>query len=233
MENIYSVEEVVAEIYSRLDIKDTRDEAVFYNWIYSGIRELGSNSLDIVSECVKPVDCCIPKPCDYGALVELVLLDGHGSTPFVMTNTGAKTDRGDYYSTANSVIYVSEDDDKFNLSSNGKGIKEVEIRYYSLPINDEGLPFVRENIKEAIIAFCEYLWMKRQRSRRRKEIPMSEVDWYKNNWETEKRTAKGRIKMVNPVVLQSIVKRWVTTIPKWKTMNRNHRGAGLSRRSTY
>ena len=29
MDNIYSAEEVIAEIFSRLDLKDTRDEAIF------------------------------------------------------------------------------------------------------------------------------------------------------------------------------------------------------------
>ena len=150
-----------------------------------------------------------------------------------MTNTGAKTDRGDYYENLDRVLYVSEEDTKFELSSNATGVTDVEIRYYSLPIDDEGLPFVREDLKEAIISFCEYLWIKRQRNRRRKEIPMSEVDWFKNNWEIQKRTAKGRSKMINPVQAESILRRWVTTLPQYKNMNRHHRGQGLSRRSTF
>ena len=118
-----------------------------------------------------------------------------------------------------------------SLSSNGEEISQVEIRYYALPVDDEGLPFVRERIKEAVISYCEYLWMKRERNRRRKEIPMSEVDWFKNTWEINKRTAKGRNKMVNSVEAESILRRWVTTIPQWKSMNRHYRGVGLNNRS--
>lgn len=233
MENIYNVEEVVAEIFSRLELSDTRDEAVFYNWIFSALRELGSSSLDITSECIKPVDLCIPKPCNYGGLVQLILSDDKGSVPFVFTNTGAKTDRGDYYQNIDRVIYVSEEDNRFVLSSNAKGVENVEIRYYALPVDDEGLPFVRENLKEAVIAFCEFLWIKRQRNRRRKEIPMSEVDWFKNQWEISKRTAKGRNKMINPVEAESILRKWVSTIGQYKRLNRNHRGIGLGRRSVF
>jgi hypothetical protein len=230
MENIYTAEEIVAEIFSRLDNADTRDEAVFYNWIYSAIRELGSSSLDIKSECVEPVGCCVTKPCDFGGLVELVLTDSHGSVPFVFSNTSAKTDRGDYYSNNNAVIYVSEEDTKFNLSSNATNVKNVEIRYYGLPIDSEGLPFVREILREAVIAFCEYQWMKRERNRRRKEIPMSEVDWYKGNWEVAKRTAKGRNKMISPVQAETILRKWVTMIPKYKTMDRHRRVIGIRRK---
>ena len=106
MDNIYSAEEVIAEIFSRLDLKDTRDEAIFYNWIFSGLREIGGSSLDIVSECVDVVSGCADKPCNYGGLIELVLLDGHKSLPFVFTNTGAKTDRGDYYSDKKTLFYM-------------------------------------------------------------------------------------------------------------------------------
>lgn len=226
MGNIYQIEEVVAELFSRLDITDTRDEAVFYNWVYSGVRELGSNSLDIVSDCVEVIDCCIAKPCDFGGLVDLALIHGNRSVPFVFTNTGTKSDRGDLEDINESrigSIYVDEDDTRFNLSSNAK-IDHAEIVYYSLPINKEGLPIVREIIKEAVISFCEYQWVKRERRRSPKLIGMNDVMYYNNEWKLAKGTAKGRQKMVSPVEAETILNNWMTLIPKFKTKNRHRRG---------
>jgi len=228
MDNIYQIEEVVAEIFSRLDIVDTRDEAVFYNWAYSAVRELGSNSLDIVPKCVEIIDGCIAKPCDYGGLVEFVLLKGGRSIPFVFTSTGASSDRGDNEDIGNNLgsIYINEDDTRFNVSSNCKA-DHAEIVYYSLPINNKGLPIIREIVKEAVISFCEFQWIKRERRRNPKRVPMSEVDYYNNEWKLAKGTAKGRQKMPNPVQAETILKNWMTTLPHFKSKNRNKRGANV------
>ena len=123
-------------------------------------------------------------------------------------------------------------DTKFNLSSNIGGIHAVEIVYYALPINQEGMPIVREMVKEAVISFCEFQWIKRQRRRQPKLIPISEVDYYNNEWKLAKGTAKGRQKMVNPVQAEAILSKWMTMLPKFKTKNR-HRGGGFNRRSVY
>lgn len=236
MDNIYQIEEVVAELFSRLDITDTRDEAIFYNWVYSGIRELGSNSLDITHKCVEVIDYCISKPCDYGGLVDLGLLKNGNSVSFVFTNTGLNSDRGDLEDRFDSnvrSIYVNEVDDRFNLSSNST-VDHAEISYYSLPINEEGLPVVREIVKEAVIAFCEYMWVKRERRRNPKRIPMSDVDYYNNEWKLARGTAKGRQKMVNPVQAETILKNWMTVLPKFKSKNRHRRGVDkFNRRTNY
>tara|TARA_R110000850_G_scaffold211684_1_gene337516 strand:- start:109 stop:819 length:711 start_codon:yes stop_codon:yes gene_type:complete len=236
MDNIYQVEEVVAELFSRLDITDTRDEAVFYNWVYSAVRELGSNSLDITSECVEITDLCIAKPCDYGGLVDLALLKGSRSMPFVFTNTGSSSDRGDFEDIGESnlgSIYVSEDDTRFNLSSNAK-LDYAEITYYALPINKEGLPIIREIVKEAVISFCEYQWVKRERRRSPKLIGMNDVDYYNREWKLAKGTAKGRQKMVNPVQAETILRNWMTLLPKFKTKNRHRRESrGLNNKNVY
>lgn len=160
-------------------------------------------------------------------------VDGR-SIPFVFTNTGTNSDRGDSEDIRNTrtPIYVSEDDTRFNLSSNSLGVHAVEIVYYALPINQEGMPIVREIVKEAVICFCEYQWVKRQRRRQPKLIPMSDVDYYNNEWKLAKGTAKSRQKMVNPVQAEAILKKWMTTIPQFKSKNR-HRGGRFNRRSVY
>ena len=35
--------------------------------------------------------------------------------------------------------------------------------------------------------------------------------------------------MINPVQAETILRKWVTLIPKWKTMDRHRRGIGLRR----
>ena len=63
---------------------------------------------------------------------------------------------------------------------------------------------------------------------------MNDVDYYNREWKLAKGTAKGRQKMVNPVQAETILRNWMTLLPKFKTKNRHRRESrGLNNKNVY
>jgi hypothetical protein len=237
MANIISMEELIASIYTRLDSIDTRDEMVFRDWIWDAIKEIGVGSLDVVTECLPVENLRICKPCYFGSVLEMNLLDAtNGTVYFQFTGTGAKE------SEALNYTLVSETDDAFHLSSAGSAcvVTSAEVSFYRLPIDENENPLVREDDKLAIICYVEYQFWKRERNRKRgkarSEMPMSEIDFYNRQWVIELGKVKGRKKMVSPLHAETIMRKWMTLIPDFRDKKRHKmhgRGNRHINRRTY
>jgi hypothetical protein len=237
--NNISIEEMVSSAFISLDVNDTRDELVFREWCYDALREIGTGNVDIHTVCLPVEDLCVSKPCDFASEYEINILDSAGNVHYYQSSqTGireSQTNRNNgsgSVSTENhneygiSTIVLSETDDSFNLSSNAlrAGISSMELTYYRLPIDEDGNPLIREIYKLAVMAYIEYKYIKRERNRKRKEIPMSEVDWYKNAWMSEMIKVKGRVKMPSPVQADTIMRKWVTLVPNFRDSVRHRKG---------
>lgn len=247
-DNNISIDEMVSSVFISLDITDTRDELVFREWCYDALRELGMGNVDIHTECLAVEGLCVDKPCDFASEYEINLLDNSGNVHYYQSSQTSiresQVDKRNHTTTTHSntlndygypSIILSETDSAFHLSSNAEtaGITKMELSYYRLPIDENGDPLIREIQKLAVMAYIEYKYIKRERNRRREDIPMSEVVEYKNSWLSEMMKVKGRMKMPSPMQAETIMRKWVTLVPNFRDKVRNRKDRYKTNRNRY
>lgn len=233
----YTVDEVVDAAYLQLDIEDTRDKQIFREFIYDALRQIGPSSTDREEVCVPVENFCIEKPCNFGYLIDLNLMDDQNNVYYYqMRQNGILNSElrqnepeqpavtGNYRGTRN--IIVHEEDTKFSVSSNASTITKANMSFMTLPVFPDGTIKVREDQKLACVAYVEYMYLKRERNRTRRmgnAVPMSEIQMSKENWIGLMQQAKGRGKMPNAEAARTIQRMWVTMIPNFKDRKKNAR----------
>jgi hypothetical protein len=213
MDNNYqyiSQDEAVSHAMEALGAEDTRDRLIFKEWIYRAERNIGYSALDIKIKCEAVSDLCFDKPCNLAQVIDINLYNSSGNCVIFHFKAG-KLFPGEV--SVSSPLILSEGDYQFNLSSNGVSITKAEIKYYAFPIDDEGNILIPDKHLDAVVSFCEYMWIKRQRNLYRDKIPMSELQYYDDRWLRLKADAKGKTKMPSLLNANSIMRRWMTLVP--------------------
>lgn len=241
-----TLSEVIASVFTRLDIEDSRDELVFQDWAWDAIREIGPTRVDRKTTCLDVTDLCIQKPHDFLYAIDLNLLDETGGIHYYQfaesgfSNSEQQFNRArDFLSTSvnthgSSSIKVAEQKHHFELSSNASKspISQAELNYYHYPIDEDGDILVEEKLKEAIIAFIEYMYIKRERRRKvgTRDIPLAEVQDSRIEWKKKRAEVRGDIKMPDPNSFATLAAKWVTGIANYKRKARFSRISRYSRR---
>ena len=241
-----TMDEVIAESFSRLDIEDSRDELIFRNWIYRALRWIGPSSFSIKTKCIDICDLSIKKPSDYWYGIDMNLLGEFNEVyyyqyvenGFLQSEEGSNGQGdtlGDNSSISGSrVIHVGEDHYCFNISNtaNDSGVAKAELKYFALAKDEKGDPLISEDIVEAIHAYLNWMFVERGRNRTRgtRKFPYSEVEGARMRWQNYKGMVQGNIKMPSPEAAEVMLRKWVTLIPDFKNKARNSRNSRFSTR---
>jgi hypothetical protein len=206
-----TADEAVSQAMLSLGSEDTRDRLIFKEWIYRAERQIGYNALSLKTACVDVNDFTFDKPCDMAQVIDIELYDSSGtlSTAYEFRGSG-------FFPSENSLsrnVVMKESDFEFVISSNATNVSRAEIKYYAFPIDEDKNILIPEIHLEAVIAFCEFMYIKRERNLHRDEIPMSEVQYNEDRWHRMKADAKGKTKMPSILNAKDIMKRWMTLVP--------------------
>jgi hypothetical protein len=114
----------------------------------------------------------------------------------------------------------------FSTNVLSHGFNRLHIRYYALPIDDEGAMMVPEYYKEPMVAYIEYMFTKRKRhAGMRAVIPQSEVAGLKNEWLSLKLQAISQRNQISKPEAQAAIAQWLTMVPNFSRLQKtnNHR----------
>lgn len=241
-----TLEEVVSSAFIALDVEDSRDELIFREWAWDALREIGPSRVDRKTVCIPVKGLCAMKPHDYLYGLDMNLLDCSGNIYYYqMAESGVLESEqqndnvggsslSQNIDVGGSSIKVAEQKEIFAFSSNANdaGIVNIELSYYSYPMDAEGEPLIEEKMKEAVITYIEYRYLKRERRRRvgTRDIPLNEIVDAREEWRRQRMAIKGDIKMPDPLAADTIFRRWVSGIPNFKRRARNRRNSGFRRR---
>ena len=226
------LDDIVSAAFLRLDTEDSRDELVFQDWAWDALREIGPSKVDTESECVSVNDFCIEKPSGFLYMINMNLLDANNHVLYYQMQSNAPIKSENHKGTGglafhsnghHAPIRCSETKDYFELSSNATAVKQAEMSYYCFPIDEDGQPLFEEKMKEAILAYIEHAYVRRQRHRERANIPLSEVQYFEDVWRRKLQAVRGDIKMPDPNEFHNIARRWVTAIPDFQDKARDRR----------
>ncbi len=216
MERFLDVREVVENAMWSLDNTNSRDRVVFRQWAYVAMRQIGFSFLNIKEECVPVCGLSFEKPCDLVSTIEISLVDNIGSPVKYryISNRGLLPIDESFNVHPNSTVIMSEDANYYYLSSNASTVVQAQLKYYGLPINEEGMPLIPEIHLLAVMSFIEFMFIKRKRASTPKLISGQDMSEFRDIWQRELMKAKGKNKMPSIHQSKHILKDWMTLINK-------------------
>jgi hypothetical protein len=89
-----------------------------------------------------------------------------------------------------------------------------------MPVDSDGVPLIPEYYLRAIVAYIEYMFVKRERYRKRNEIPMSEIQTLYQQWVTLKADAMSKRNQPQKPEIEAAIATWLTMLPNQKRLMR-------------
>jgi hypothetical protein len=106
------------------------------------------------------------------------------------------------------MVDIYEDDLCFHLGSTGTDIDSVGLRYWSHPVDENGVIKIPEEHLYAIMIFVKYMNAERQGSSR------LEISSLNREWKIQAAKIRGADKMPNQIEAREIITSWMSLIPK-------------------
>jgi hypothetical protein len=227
MNNTVSIDEVVSSAAIALGMENDRYRVLFYEWAFQGSRDIGLTTLNLTnttgSIITSPFNYFqIPADCVYiDSIAIRVGSDGHVTYPFFDSNYWTNVPDDDQ--TAYDKDYVvSRQGSNLVFSSTipNNGYNTVILRYYAMPVDQNNVPLVPEYYLRALVAYIEYMFVKRERYKKRNEIPMSEVQMLYQQWVTLKADAMSKRNQPQKPEIEAAIAMWLTMLPNQKRLIR-------------
>ncbi len=222
-----SLDEIVAIAQMNLGMSDPDHSPIMRHWGYEAQRHIGLCNANEKKEVKNITDLSFDMPCDMAIPLEIKLGSECecASTPNQCGSCSwliYKQERfcPDEHSHGNT---ISMSGGKFHLSSDA-GYAKATIRYLALPLDDNLLPLIPEYNTRAVTCYIEYKYLKQQRRRKRREIPLSEVEMEYKRWLILKRDAIANKNATSPLEFEELTKSWLRLIPEYKRGNSRHLG---------
>lgn len=156
---------VIAEALSITPDVDAADWAMARQWAVTALMQLGTSEDEIDVCQIDAKNLILKKPPEMRSSIELSLYDANTVyIPHIM-RSGKTRIYPDYRTIAATInsqtIYpipvdVSEDQDAFYLGTNGENVKYALVRYFKYPLDDNGMPKIREDEKFAIMCYIQW-----------------------------------------------------------------------------
>jgi hypothetical protein len=215
-----SIDEVLAEALSIVKDKAAH-EAVARQWIWTNLMQTGVSEEEIEVCTITPKNLLARKPKNLRKLKELALFDAAGdliphtfrsgktriypNTNIATASTGSDGETEYTYTT----VDVSEDRYNIVLGTNASDVTTVALRYYSLPLDDNGDPLVREDEKLSCIFYVRWMIGLLEDSNQSK-IQLDEI-----RWKQEVDRARASKKSISEEMRDTIGRDWLRMIPSF------------------
>ena len=210
-----SVDEAVATAMTLLPENAALNEVLARQWSYMALRNIGPTS-HWFDECeLYPNDNLIlKKPIDMWKAIDIALFTSTGvEVNFVYRGLGKRIHReGDLDLQNIPYVDLSEDNHAFYLGSNGTSVAKAKLKYWQLPIDNDGLPKIPEGQILAIAFFIRWMWSIRQNENQ------SDRQISEQNYKMERNKARSEGNAPSGIEMEQIGKEWVSLIgaPQFK-----------------
>ncbi len=226
-----TIDEIVSSAQINLGLNSDADRTVMYEWVSEANRAIGLGHTNQLQEIIDIKDFTFPAPCNMIKPLQIRLLGdstdigGQGIiVPFYdeeafLRKTGDKKTQG-------GAIIIQLQGNTFVLSNNvnANRFDKAEIKFYGIPLDDNGYPLVDEYNKRTIVQYIEYMYIKRERRRERHNgtpIPQGEVESEYNKYLRLKAEAISHKKMPDKLRMDDINRKWNTLLPNQKRKTSN------------
>lgn len=229
--NYVTLDETIRTAQSTLKDVDSAPILVWRQWVAMlCMPELGVSDENVKIITLYPVDFMVDKPDDMKALIDVAMYDANGCYLRHKFQKGGERiypdDRlwptavvgTDTSQSLNSLIPVdiSEDAFKFHLGTNGDKVYSIIVRYYVSPVDENGLPLIRQDETLAVVYFLHHLWAIRQ-NENQSEIEAKEMRW---KIQADRVRASKKMRGVSNESMKTLVQSiWMRAIPSFSFSN--------------
>ena len=224
MNNTVTIDEIVSSAAIALGMENDRYRVLFYEWAFQGSRDIGLTTLNLTNATgtISSGVYIIPTDCVY---IDSIAIrkgaSGHVNYPFFDSNYWANAPNDDQtYYDKDYVVSRQGGNLIFSSTVTSNGYNRVILRYYAMPVDGNNIPLVPEYYLRAIVAYIEYMFVKRERYKKRNEIPMSEVQMLYQQWVTLKADAMSKRNQPQKPEIEAAIAMWLTMLPNQKQLIR-------------
>jgi len=230
-ERFISIDEVVSGAMVDCGLEHDGFRNIFRQWSWRATRSIGLGRIDkrwsdkLVLQTDRQGFGFFEKPCDLIYAIEVKLCGAEDVFAFYHED-GWELDRrtgnnSDVLSN-HKILSVSERSDRYYISTNANGsITHAHVRYYAAPLDEDGLPRIPEFQERAVAAYCEYMFLKRRRSKGDRNILQGDVRLARDEWRMLRSQAIVEKNMPQLLHMDEIVLRWNTLLPNLGALNKN------------
>lgn len=212
--NYITVDEIVASACTILP-ETTREEreSVFPFWIWMAAKKLGFSGQNEKTETITVLENFIRKPKDHLYTIDMALFDSAGSEiKYIYREYSRKIHKN---SRDENHLYVYEDDHCIHIDDCNSNIDCITLKYYSVPVDEDGNPKINEEHLEAIMHFIRYMRSLASNNNQ------SEIEINRRRWLSLKDYVKGNNKMPSPLRSKHILNKWMSLIPDFREFDNN------------
>ena len=202
------IEEVISVAQTVVKAADNADRNIWRQWVYLASLELGISDDEINTCTLYPKDYVAKLPDDCRQLIEIALYDSNGSRLYHKYRSGKKrifNDTNSFTATDGQgdlqLLPVDVSSDAYNLflGSNSDNVASISIRYFSYPLDDNGLPMVRDEDIMACVYYIRYMQALRDDDNRSK-IEQDQIAWFR---ESDRAKARKKMSSMTPEGISS------------------------------
>jgi len=205
-----SVDQVASQAMLAIGLPDDSFRNIFREWIYIGQRQIGVYStINVVEEEKNIKDFKFEIPCNMVRPIWVRIKNGSTCMfPLYKSNGFCGGENS-----AHQAITIEQFTNHFSISSNALGYDKAEIKYYAIPIGEDGLPLIPEYNELALVAFCDLMYITRQRRREPQKVAMGDVQMAEARWRELKTNVKSYHKLPSELQFSEVARKWNTLLP--------------------
>lgn len=226
MSRYISLSQVAANAAIALGLEQMEYSGIFYEWAYQATRSIGVTEANLLTSTITITDGMADAPSGMVKPNNIAIkknASGEVAYPFFDSNYWKDVPNVDQVN--NNQYVVNFQDDKFVFSSDvaNDGFDRLVLEYWSVPVDDNGAPLIPEYYDRAVIAYIEYMYVKRLRNRNRNEVPMSEIQILDAKWKELKLDAVVTRNTPSKPEIEGAIAEWMTMLPNFSRLKRrNH-----------
>jgi|SRR5690606_4652185 len=216
-----TLEEVISTAQTVVKASDNFDRNIWRQWVWMANLELGISDDDIKTCILYPKYFVAKLPDDCRYIIEVVLYDASGSRLHHKFRSGKKRIFNNTSSFVSSdgegslqylPVDVSSDAYNIYLGSNSENVASIAIRYFGYPLDQNGLPMIKDEDIMACVYYIRYMQALRDDDNRSK-IEQDQVNWFR---EADRARARKKMASMTPDKARSILSNMMSLLPNFR-----------------
>jgi hypothetical protein len=225
MTNTVTIDQVISNAMIALGMENDRYRVIFYEWAFQGLRDIGLTTISLTTSTgTITTGNTFPIPTNCVYIDSIAVKNSTAGTvayPMFDSNYWSSVPDDDQTTYDKDYVVSKQGSDLvFSTTIRGNSYDQVIIRYYGMPVDSDGVPLIPEYYLRAIVAYIEYMFVKRERYRKRNEIPMSEIQVLYQQWVTLKADAMSKRNQPQKPEIEAAIATWLTMLPNQKRLMR-------------